>query len=103
MTNDTPTAKNSCTSGRGCHGCKSQPTTAESNSVGKCKAVCGTSPGRACGNAEDADRRNAIQRQKILDKALIFAAKLRKHDYAVEVTDAWEQFTAAVDELVGGA
>ena len=51
----------------------------------------------------DADRRNAIQRQKILDKALIFAAKLRKHDYAVEVTDAWEQFTAAVDELVGGA
>lgn len=57
---------------------------------------------RACGNAADADRRNAIQRQKILDKALIFAAKLRKHDYAVEVTDAWEQFTDAVDELVAG-
>lgn len=57
---------------------------------------------RACGNAADADRRNAIQRQKILDKALIFAAKLRKHDYAIEVTEAWEQFTDAVDELVAG-
>ena len=101
--NDQPTTTSPSASCGNCHGCKSQPTTAESNSVGKCKAVCGTSPGRACGNAEDADRRNAIQRQKILDKALIFAAKLRKHDYAVEVTDAWEQFTAAVDELVGGA
>lgn len=99
---DQPTTTSPSASCGNCNGCNSQPTPAESNSVGKCKAVCGTSPGRACGNAEDADRRNAIQRQKILDKALIFAAKLRKHDYAVEVTDAWEQFTDAVDELVAG-
>jgi len=49
----------------------------------------------------DADRRNAIARQKILDKALIFAAKLRKHDHAKEVESAWVEFVSAVDELVG--
>ena len=73
----------------------------ESLCVVGCAGICQKQSAGACGNACDADRRNALLRQKILDKALIFAAKLRKHDHAVEVTDAWEQFTDAVDELVG--
>jgi len=71
------------------------------------KRVCGADQSTHARDLEggnvsvDPDRRNAIARQKILDKALIFAAKLRKHDHAKEVESAWVEFVSAVDELAG--
>lgn len=99
--NDQPTTTSPSASCGNCHGCKSQHPGAESNGVGACQKLCSNSPGRACGNAADADRRNAIQRQKVLDKALLFAIEFRDPEYMQLSELAWDTFTAAVDELAG--
>lgn len=99
---DTNTTAIPATPDRHCNGCAVEHTATESNSMGKCKTVCGDIPGGACGNTADADRRNAIHREKILMLASLYAIKFRDHDYTIEVSDAWEQFAAAVDELVAG-
>lgn len=56
------------------------------------------------GNVQvDADRRNAIARQKILDAALMFAVRFRLQDdqSIKDAAQGWDDFTAAVDELAG--
>ena len=52
----------------------------------------------------DADRRNAIARQKILDAALMFAVRFRLQDdqSIKDAAQGWDDFTAAVDELAAG-
>lgn len=60
-------------------------------------------PGSLGGTTADADRRNAIARQKILDAALMFAVRFRLQDdqSIKDAAQGWDDFTAAVDELAG--
>jgi len=57
-------------------------------------------PGSLGGTTADADRRNAIVREKILGLAAIHANAFRKFGFELSVAKKWDEFTAAVDELV---